>query len=136
MEIKGYLVILGLSLGPCLGYGQVKIHNNSVFKSQGVISTGFTIINSSPNVDMSETELKLLNSGDQSANTAQPIIVKILQVDEGGIKTLAGNWEITGLLSLVNGVLKPDCYTQEQKPSKEMKVHMLTVSYSGKVQGS
>jgi hypothetical protein len=107
MKFRSSLVIICLCLSP-LTYGQIKIHNNSVVTGSGVISTNATITNVSPNVDLSDAELKLLNSGDQQVNTSQPVVIKDLHIDQGGVKTFAGSWEIVGSLSLINGIIKPD----------------------------
>ena len=108
MKLKGSLVVLSLSLMPWLAGAQIKIHNSSAVIASGVMSTNSTITNASPNVDLSDVELKLINTGDQGINTTRPIIVKTLHIDEGGIKTFSGNWEIVGSLSLVNGIIKTD----------------------------
>lgn len=107
MRLRVSFVVISLCLSP-LAYGQIKIHNNSAVKGSGVISTDGGITNSSPNVNLRDAELKLLHSGDQLVNTTRAIVIKDLHVDQGGIKTFAGSWEIAGTLSLINGIIKPD----------------------------
>lgn len=108
MKLSGSLIIISLSVMPWLSHGQIKIHNNSAVKASGVISTSGTITNTSSNVNLSNAELKLLNAGDQLISTSQPVLIKNLHVNHGGVKSFTGQWEITGLLSLVNGIIKTD----------------------------
>lgn len=108
MKVKRSLVIFSLSLAPLASFGQLKIHNSSAVKASGVVSTNATITNASPNVNFGDAELKLSNAGDQQINTSRPIILKDLHIDQGGIKTFSGSWEIIGSIFLTNGILKTD----------------------------
>src|SRR5688500_6719141 len=100
MKLRSSLVVLSLSLTPWVAAAQIRIHNSSAVIASGVISTNTTITNASPNADLSDVELKLMNTGDQLVNTSTPIIVKTLHIDQGGVKTFSGNWEIVGSLFL------------------------------------
>ncbi|MBL7858019.1 MAG: gliding motility-associated C-terminal domain-containing protein [Cyclobacteriaceae bacterium] len=97
-----FFVLLVSSIGTL--HAQFKINANSIFKAKGTISTNALVNNASAQTNLSEAQLTLLG-GDQSVTTSQTILVSTLKIDQGGRKTLSGNWEVNGTLQLVNGII-------------------------------
>ena len=94
-------VLMGVSISTL--QAQFKINANSVFKAKGTISTNALVNNASAQTNLSEAQLTLLG-GDQSITSSQAIVVSSLKIDEGGKKTLGGNWEVNSL-QLINGIV-------------------------------
>lgn len=94
------LSVTGLDL-----FGQFRINTNSTVVGKGTISTNTSITNNATNTDLTLTEV-FLSGTNQQATTTQPLIVGTLSINNGGIKDLTGNWEVTSALELTDGILR------------------------------
>jgi len=91
-------------LGVTSVYAQLKINANSVFKAKGTLSTSTQITNASASTNLSEADLNLVGT-DQIVSTVQPLKVFNLKVDQGGAKTISGDWEVSNTMLLINGIV-------------------------------
>lgn len=73
--------------------------------ANGVLSTNTSINNASTSTDFTNAQI-FLQGGDQQASTGQPLIVSTLSINNGGTKTLSGNWEITNDIDLTDGIIR------------------------------
>jgi hypothetical protein len=85
--------------------GQVKIHSSSVVKVNGIMSVNSSVINSSTNTDFTESSL-VLQGTTVEVSTPQPTVISSIQVNQTGVKTLSGNWEVSDDLVLTDGIIK------------------------------
>lgn len=103
-KLSGLLLLLIVSSN--ILFAQTTIRAGSEIKAKGIVSTKGSLNNESDNVDLSDSQLNLVGTN-QSISTNSPISIKEVLVDGGGTKTFAGEWTVTQLLTLTNGVIIP-----------------------------
>lgn len=105
---KTHIAIFSLSLSllahATTGLAQITVRSNSGVHARGQLTTNSSISNTGSTTDLAGVEL-ILRGGTQQLSTTSPLRIKDLTIDQGSTKTLVGNWEVTGTLSLISGVV-------------------------------
>jgi len=97
-------------LGTCIlsaitSWSQISIRPNTTLHARGLITTNTSISNPGSTLGIDEAEVTLAGTT-QDLITATPQKVRSLNIAQGGTKTLTGNWEVTGTLTLTNGLVR------------------------------
>lgn len=104
-------ILLAIVVFPVCVTAQITIGGGAVVAARATITTNGDIANlgESSIVNLENVDLRLTGT-DQQLSTALPGRLKIrsLTIDGGGEKRLAGQWEVTSRLHLLNGILTPE----------------------------
>jgi hypothetical protein len=103
--LKLLLLLFGAAIFTTDVAGQMKINGSSVVKVNGIMSMNSSLINLSTNTDFSESSL-VIQGTTVEVSTPQPTLISSIQVNEAGVKTLSGNWDVSNELVLTEGILK------------------------------
>jgi hypothetical protein len=99
------IYLLGICILSAIGTrAQITIRANTVLHARGLITTNTSISNSSGTSNLGQAEIALAGTT-QELKTASPLSIQNLTIAQGGTKTITGNWEVTGTLTLTNGIV-------------------------------
>jgi hypothetical protein len=86
-------------------WSQITIRQNTTMHARGLITINNSLSNLGTSVNLDEVQISLAGTT-QELKTTTPLRVQNLTIAQGGTKTLSGNWEVSGTLSLTNGIVK------------------------------
>jgi hypothetical protein len=102
-----FVPVIAMSLSLLIGsstQAQITVKNGASFRVKGQLATNSSISNTGI-TNLEDAEV-FLNGSTQQMSTTGAVKVKDLTIAQGGTKTLIGDWEVSGTLSLINGLVK------------------------------